>query len=825
MAALVAGSKACKAHMSAVMEACTSGEGEARLEPSKNPALKRSIRAARKAQVPDNYIYRVIEFARQGFREIEFQTYDTDWDSEAYLTVSGQNSNNSVRVSNAFLEAVEADADWPLINRTDGQVAKTLKARDLWDQINLAAWQCADPGLQYDTTINEWHTCPQSGRIDASNPCSEYMFLDDTACNLASLNFMRFVNQDGSLRLADLEHATRIWTLTLETSVLMAQFPSAEIAQRSYDFRTLGLGFANLGALLMGLGFSYDSDEGRALCGGLSALIGGVAYATSAEMAAEVGAFPRYAENAESMLRVIRNHRRAAMSEAQGYEGLSVAPVPFDAQHCPVPELSEALRDAWDRALELGQAHGYRNAQVTCIAPTGTIGLVMDCDTTGIEPDFALVKFKKLAGGGFFKIINQTVPRALTALGYDTPQIDAIIAYAEGTPQLEKAPHINSESLGKLGFGESQLAAVEQSLTSSFHVNYAFTQHVLGLEFCRDRLGCGEAQLNDTTFDLLQHLGFTADQIDAANAYLCGTMTLEGAPGLAEEHLPVFDCASRCGLKGTRFLSAESHIHMMAASQPFISGAISKTINMPNSASVEDCRDAYTLSWKLGLKSNALYRDASKLSQPLTSSALTHSDGEDVDDLQDKLVEATPMQRAAQVAERMSEQIIQRIHETRRHPLPHRRKGYTQKASVGGHKVYLRTGEYDDGSLGEIFIDMHKEGQAFRSLMNNFALPSRWACSTVRSRSMSRPTPSPAGAARHGRRQRGHQDVHLRARLHLPGVGDFLPGPQRSGPYRGLKTCSATRWTWQQGRPALTTRKARLRPLRCSVRWPRRLCA
>ena len=715
VAALVAGSKITQKHMNAVMAACAEGTGDAAFNPRENKALKKAIIAGRRDMVPENYIQRVIQFAKQGFTEIDFKTYDTDWDSEAYLTVAGQNSNNSVRVTNDFLNAVEAGKEWDLIQRIDGKVAKRVNASELWDKIAHAAWACADPGLQYDTTINEWHTCPAGGRINASNPCSEYMFLDDTACNLASLNLMQFRHEDGSFDIERFEYAVRLWTLALEISVMMAQFPSREIAQGSYDYRTLGLGFANIGGLLMASGYSYDSEEGRALCGAITAVMTGRSYATSAEIASEIGAFPRYEENADNMLRVMRNHRRAAHSETKGYEGLSVLPVPLDADNCPEAGIVTAARAAWDDALSMGEAHGYRNAQSTVIAPTGTIGLVMDCDTTGIEPDFAIVKFKKLAGGGYFKIINRVVPEALTRLGYTAEQQDDITRYAVGNGNLESCQAVSLNALRDKGFGDEQLQKLAGALENAFDVKFAFNHFTLGTDFCRDVLGFSDEQLNDFNFNMLEALGFSKDEIEAANIHVCGAMTLEGAPHLKDEHLPIFDCANVCGRIGKRFLSVESHITMMAASQPFISGAISKTINMPNNAEVHECGEAYMLSWRLGLKANALYRDGSKLSQPLSSALVEDDEDTDAEELA-----AVPQSAAVpQVVEKIVERVIA---QTERNKLPQRRKGYTQKATVGGHKVYLRTGEYEDGSLGEIFIDMHKEGAAFRSLMNNFAI-------------------------------------------------------------------------------------------------------
>jgi ribonucleoside-diphosphate reductase alpha chain len=724
VASMVAGSRLANIHLNAVMRVCHKAaleaglSGEDRFDPRKNRALRQAMSDARKAMIPENCIQRVVQFARQGHTSIDFRTYDTDWDSEAYLTVSGQNSNNSVRVSNAFLAKVEEDGEWELFRRTDGRLHKSVRARELWDQIGYAAWACADPGLQFDTTINEWHTCPNSGRINASNPCSEYMFLDDTACNLASLNLLTFRKADGGFDIEGFRHAVRLWTIVLEISVLMAQFPARRIAQLSYEFRTLGLGFANIGGLVMAMGLGYDSDEARALCGAVSALMTATSYATSAEMARELGAFPGFAANRESMLRVMRNHRRAAFGDAAGYEGLTVPPVPITAAHCPDPRLVEAARAAWDEAVELGQTFGYRNAQATVIAPTGTIGLVMDCDTTGIEPDFAIVKFKKLAGGGYFKIINRTVPVALKTLGYGDSEIEDIVRYALGHGTIENAPGINHMRLREKGFTAASLQALDEALASAFDIRFAFNKWTLGTEFCTKVLGFTAEQLDDVTFDMLPALGFTKEEIEAANTYCCGAMTVEGAPHLRPEHLPVFDCANACGRKGKRFLSWQSHIRMLAACQPFISGAISKTINMPNKATVQECKDAYMLSWKLGLKANALYRDGSKLSQPLSSAA-----AEVVEDEPEQSVPAAAVQAAPKVVERVVERIVERlVPVSERNRLPQRRKGYIQKAIVGGHKVYLRTGEYEDGRLGEIFVDMHKEGAAFRSMMNNFAI-------------------------------------------------------------------------------------------------------
>ena len=732
VAALVSGSRLLNRHLNAVLRAVHAHPNpDEQYDPTRNTGLKSAVLAARTALVPENYIARVLQLAKQGWTSIEVEEYDTDWTSKAYSTVSGQNSNNSVRLTDGFMKAIDTDGPWPLYWRTeldraraenrDPKPSKTLNARELWDQIAYAAWGCADPGVQFDTTINEWHTCPNDGRINASNPCSEYMFLDDTACNLASLNLLRFYDtKAGQFDIDGYKHAVRVWTLILEISVQMAQFPSKPVARKSFDFRTLGLGYANLGAMLMVQGVPYDSPEARAQCGALTAIMHAGAYAASAEIAGELGAFPRYGANWDAMLRVVRNHRRAAYNaDPAEYEGCSITPVGIDPKLCPA-DLLAAAQSECDRMVELGETHGFRNAQVTVVAPTGTIGLVMDCDTTGIEPDFALVKFKKLAGGGYFKIINQSVPPALAKLGYAPWQVDDIVRHCRGAATLAGCPHINPASLKAKGFTDAAIVKVEGQLAGAFELPFVFNRWTLGDEFLTGTLGITRATLDAPGFDLLQHLGFTRKQIDEANTFVCGTMTIEGAPHLKAEHLPVFDCANKCGKLGKRFLSAESHIRMMAAAQPFISGAISKTINMPNDATVEDVKAAYRLSWQLMTKANALYRDGSKLSQPLNSVADSDEAAALAAITADAAVEAAKPE-AVKMAERITEKVIHR-YIARRRRLPDRRAGYTQKARIGNHKIYLRTGEYEDGTLGEIFIDMHKEGAAFRSMTNCFAI-------------------------------------------------------------------------------------------------------
>lgn len=655
--------------------------------------------------------------------------YPSDYEGEAYRTVSGQNSNNSVRIPNAFFRKLINGENWDLTARTDGHVMKSFPAKEIWDKVAYAAWRCADPGTQYDTTINEWHTCPEGGKIRASNPCSEYMFLDNTACNLASLNLRRFFDENtGTFDVAGFEHMARLWTVVLEISVTMAQFPSEEVAQLSYDYRTLGLGYANLGSLLMVSGIPYDSEAARAIAGALTATLTGIAYKTSAEMAQHLGAFARFGENKKHMLRVMRNHRAAAYDAADAYVDLETKPMGINAKYCP-DYLLQAATKAWDDAVQLGEQFGYRNAQATVIAPTGTIGLVMDCDTTGVEPDFALVKFKKLSGGGYFKIINQSIPTALKKLGYSPKETEAIVNYAKGYGSFAGAPFINHQTLSEKGFIADELKKLDDAVAGAFEIGFVFNVYTLGEE-CLQRLGFEAKDYYAPDFNLLSALGFTEEEVDAANDYICGTMMVEGAPHLKPEHLPVFDCANRCGKKGQRFIHPHGHIRMMAATQPFISGAISKTINLPHEATVEEIKDCYMLSWELGIKACALYRDGSKLSQPLSnkSDKKKEETGKDkVEELMADLGKLTVEELLEEVNKRVQsspdtqlKRQLSRIVE--RKTLPAKRKGYTYKAKVGGQPMFVRTGEYGDGTLGEIFIDMAKEGATMRSLLNSFAI-------------------------------------------------------------------------------------------------------
>jgi len=710
---------------------------------------------------------------------------DYDFNGEAYATVSGQNANNSVRIPDAFFEAVDDDATWGLIRRTDAEVESSPKARDLWEQIGFAAWRCADPGVQYDSTINAWHTCPESGRINASNPCSEYMFLDNTACNLASINLLKFFDAESKRFDAErYEHAIDLWTIVLEISVLMAAFPSREIARLSFEYRTLGLGYANIGAMLMQAGVAYDSDEARAICGTLTAILTGRSYRQSALLAGEHGAFKGYTPNKEHMLRVIRNHRRAAHGVARdatdqgagdlgAYEDLKIAPVPIDRammastsdRLANAGDLLERAAGAWDEALRLGETHGYRNAQVSVIAPTGTIGLLMDCDTTGVEPDFALVKFKKLAGGGYFKIANASLEPALRSLGYDETQVRDVMRYVLGALTLDTplpspdgarrdAGETLEEFLKRKGLKKDEIERIGDALPSVFELSFALGSWSIG-DAALERLGIDpEKAKKDPGFNLLKRLGLTWEQIDALNEVICGAQTVEGAPHLRDEHLPVFDCASTCGRKGTRSIRPEGHIRMMAAAQPFISGAISKTINLPSEASVEDIKDAYRLSWELGLKANALYRDGCKLSQVLSSKSDTpfrdESEGDDegvgeetagrgvaLSELQllgeeedEDAVEAAQEEvagRLASLARKVGEgrgesaerERVHIVHRPMRRRLPDTRRSLTHKFSIAGHEGYLTVGLYEDGRPGELFVTMAKEGSTIGGLMDS----------------------------------------------------------------------------------------------------------
>ncbi len=712
VAALVSGSKINSKFLRAIGEIAIKNGCDI----EKNAELKSLIKKAVHRGVPAKFINRVLSLIEQGFTSLDFDEYDTYYEGEAYLTVSGQNSNNSVRVTNEFMLAVLNNDNWNLTWRTDGSVCRTVKARDLWNKICLSAWKCADPGLQYDTTINEWHTCPQSGRINASNPCSEYMFLDNTACNLASLNLVKFYNQkEQKFQIEEYKHAIRLWTIVLEISVLMAQFPSKTMAQLSYDFRSLGLGYANLGSLLMINGIPYDSNEALAYTSAVTGILTAESYAASAEMAKELGAFEKYEMNKQEMLRVIRNHRRAAYNaRTKEYELLSIRPMGITPKHCD-KDLLEAVKKSWDYALDMGQKYGFRNAQVTVLAPTGTIGLVMDCDTTGIEPDFAVVKYKKLAGGGYFKIVNNSVKAALGKLGYSEEEITDIENYTKGIPKLKDCPSINWNTLRNKGFDNKTIAHIEDQLLNVFDIKFAFNKWNISEELLK-KIGLTNEQIDDPNANVLAIIGFTEDEIEQANNYICGTMTIEGAPHIKDEHLPVFDTANKCGKIGQRYIKHMAHVKIMAAAQPFISGAISKTVNMPAEATITDIDDVYLKAWEFGLKAIALYRDNSKLSQPLSSNIISGLEEEvsleDEDDLDLRL-------QGKEFQDKLKSK-LKIIPE--REKLPTKRYGFIREAYIGGHKVFLKTGEYEDGKLGEIFVDMYKEGASFRGLLNGFAI-------------------------------------------------------------------------------------------------------
>lgn len=627
--------------------------------------------------------------------------FSSDFNGEAYKTVSGQNSNNSVRIPDSFMQAVVEDKNWDTKLRTTGATHKSYRARELFDKICEAAWSCADPGVQFDTTINEWHTAAATDKIHGSNPCSEYMFLDDTACNLASINLLKYLDEEGRFDVEGYRHACRTFFLAQEILVGLSSYPTPRIAQNSYDFRPLGLGYANLGTLLMVNGIPYDSDAGRAWCGALTAIMHGEGYTTSAQIAASKGAFAGYEKNKSSMLKVMKKHRKAADEIGED---------------CP-DYLREAAKESLQNALDLGHKYGYRNAQATVLAPTGTIGLLMDCDTTGIEPDFALVKFKKLAGGGYFKIVNQSVPRALRALGYKPNEIEDIITYVVGTLSLESSPHINRESLMKKGLTEADVNKIESTLPSVFELSFAFNRFNISEETLV-KLGCADAKGD---FNMLRFLGFTDAQIEEANEVVCGRMTVEGSPLLKDEHLPVFDCANKCGRKGKRYLQPMSHIKMMAAAQPFLSGAISKTVNVPFESTVDDIKHIYMEGWKLGLKAIAVYRDGSKMSQPLSSAREKSETAKNPTELDFAQLKPSDVEKVLAKAIARAEE-LGIMPKPQRRALPKKRNGMTIESKVAGNKIYLRTGEYSDGTIGEIFIDMHKEGAAFRSLLNCLAI-------------------------------------------------------------------------------------------------------
>lgn len=715
VATMVAGSRAIRRATKDIQKVIRDKGGDS--DPKSNEALRKTLSRIQREGVPLQWMKRVLDLAKQGVFEGPPPEFTEDWESPGYETVSGQNSNNSIRVPNSFLDALERGESWNLVGRVDKELLKTLPAEDLWHKIVYSSWSCADPGIQFDSTINEWHTYPEEGRINSSNPCSEFLAIDNSSCNLASLNLVKFFSGDGVFKVDAFKHAVSLWTLILEITIYMSSFPSREVAENTCKYRTLGLGYANLGALLMRMGLSYDSNEGRAVAASITSLMTSTAYLASSKIAKEKGAFYGWEVNKAHMLRILGYHAKASGVGGLYYDGLTVRPMEIRDRDLP-EGMREVLEDAqrtWREVLDAGERYGFRNAQTTLLAPTGTIGLLMDCDTTGVEPDYALVKYKKLAGGGYFKIINWSVPMSLRSLGYKEREIEEIQNYAvgnnfKGCLRNQHAP-INSHSLNSgRGFKEDQIQAIEEALPFSFDIHSAFSPHILGEMFCKEVLGVSEAQLSDPAFKVLEFMGFSKGDIEASNLYYCGASTVEGAPHLLSEHYPVFACASKCGKTGKQYIPYLAHVEMLAAVQPFLSGAISKTVNMPEDSTISDVSNVYLTAWKKGVKCITVYREGSKLSQPLTaiwSDWVWEDLGED----------ATNEERVKRFAEKVTEMWV-----ARRKTLPQKRRGYTQKASVGGHKVYLRTGEYPDGRLGEIFLDMHKEGAVLRSWMNNFAI-------------------------------------------------------------------------------------------------------
>ena len=641
--------------------------------------------------------------------------YEAGYEGEAVRTVAYQNANHSVRITPGFMAVMEADGEWNLINRTDGAVNKTIKARQLWREIAEAAWECADPGLQFDDIINDWNTVADTERLRGTNPCSEYVHVDDTACNLASFNLVSFYDDEtATFDAAAFEYAVRLWTLTLEIHVSMSHYPARVIAERSYEHRTLGLGYANLGALLMRAGLAYDSEEARAAMGAITALMHNRAYATSAEMAAASEPARAWGPNRHSMARVAHNHRRAAygtLAAARGvgpYEGLTVAPAGINhgtLAATPFANLTEPLLAAADAAVA-GVETGYRNMQVSVLAPTGTISLVMGCDTSGVEPDFALVKLKKLAGGGYMRIINASVAPALAHLGYSAAEMNRIMAHALGTQTLAGNAPVNAAALLIKGVPADVLAKVEAALADVSDLTWAFAPHIVGdEEYARVAGGATGGTPADGAAYLVA-LGFTPADVAQASTRICGHLTVEGAADLRPEHYGVFDCAVECG-DGSRSIAWGGHVAALAAVSPHISGAISKTVNLPNSATIEDIERAHATAYAKGVKCVAIYRDGSKVAQPLNSAGNDELVSLEGTDLLALLPVPTPG---------MSPSEYYGDHPVPRFRPPNPRFGPTWRLEIGGEEVYLRVNTYPDGSPAEVFLDWGRQGSTLRGM-------------------------------------------------------------------------------------------------------------
>lgn len=771
-AALAAGARAMNAALETIMRAAHGDMGddtgvdglvagadlptEALSDPARNQALASAIQAARAAHVPESAVHRTLSLARQGVRELDPMDLGVDWDSETWKTVSGQNTITALRLDHGFMERAESGGDWVLTRRVDGSVADVVDAADVLDRISVATWSTHDPVLHFSGTVGDWNPVPANGPIRTSTAGGEVMFLDDTGAAAGMIGLARFLKplpskgkrHDDPVDATALAHTIRLATIALDLSISFGQAPTEALATGIWRTRPIALGMADLAGMLAAAGVAYDSEAGRAAAGALAGMVTATSYATGAEIAAEAGAFPACAPNHDAVTRTIRNHRRVSQGQIGGFEDLSIQPAPLHVDDCPFPDITVAAMEAWDRALELGHEHGFRNAQATAVGAAGLVGTLLDAGSSGIDPTFTQVRFHRRDDGTFERVIDPVIPRGLKALGYSKAASNRIVHHALGHGHLDECPTIDPASLVEKGFTEEALERLAPALREAYDIKYAFNVWTLGRGFCEEELGVPSDLLNDYGFDLLRWLGFSETEIANANRYCCGTLTVSGAADLKPAHARVFDGGIAQGRDGGATVSAEARVRMAAAVQGLISGAVVTNLVLPHQTGIEDCRNLIVLGWHLGLKQLALHREGAKLSDPVVEAVApaepetlpTRQSGADLLDLIAAPIPAQAAALAEGVADSISgtlllqgeaspEDVIDGRLPPPRAPnrqiqerLPNRRKGYTQKATIAGQKVYLRTGEYDDGRVGEIFIDVPKADATVRSLVNNLAI-------------------------------------------------------------------------------------------------------
>lgn len=724
---MVTGSNIVKRILELIFEACKDYQG---LEENKynhlvNEKLKSVIFLASNLMVPEKYIDRALLLAKQNIYDINYAIFTTAWDLEASKTVTGKNTTTFISITNTFMTKYYNNENWYLINRYDGSSYKTIKTSEIFANIAMASWSCNNVGILFHDNTNDWNTCINDGLIKTSTPNFEYLFLDDTACSIAIINLIHFYKKDQNKLIIDtekLEHVTYLLTIALDISVAMGELPSLKIAQTSFKYRSIGIGYTNAASLLMSMALPYDSKEGRSLIANISAFITGCAYQASAKIAKIKCPFPAYENNKQVFINVIHNHLCALKNE-DNYKNIHNKPQALNYNYCIDKGLYNKTLEIWQNILQLAQTIGFRNAQVSCIMPNNNVNIMLDCNTCGIEPDNSLIKYYTDNTGNYNRVVSPYVIEGLSNLGYSEEQIQDIKHHLIGRKTLKSAPFINKKTLSQLGFTSVELEKIENSLASTFNIQFSFNKYIIGDEFCENVLKLDINQLKNPNFSLLEALGFTSEQITEANYYVNGYLTLEDAPHLQKKHINIFTCSVISG-KGTKYITPQAHINMVASVQPFITGGISKTLVLPYNSTIEICKEIYEYAWQVGIKVLSITREGSLLHHPLQATLFGNNILDKIDLLSIFLDSSIP--KIIKQSQITSDNVIINAskylaeYTLRKAPIGYR-KGYTQKSTINNHKIYLHTSEYQDGKLAEIFIDVENEDSSFSKLMNSFA--------------------------------------------------------------------------------------------------------